>query len=72
MNEDKLIKIDFEVSSGYPAGKKIYYKCTVCGDVIFSLPEHFAECSCQNITVDRAGGRLSVEKKDCLEVYKKR
>lgn len=22
MNEDKLIKIDFEVSSGYPAGKK--------------------------------------------------
>lgn len=72
MNSEKLVKVDFVASEGYPAGKKIYYKCTKCGDYVPSFPQHFAECSCHNIIVDRAGGRLSVELKELIEVYKER
>ncbi len=56
---------------GYPAGKSIYYECQICGEEVESKPLHFAECKCQNITVDNSGGRLSVTHPDKFKIFKK-
>ncbi|WP_299490940.1 hypothetical protein [uncultured Shewanella sp.] len=71
MNKKKKY-IDFEPNQrkGYPAGKSIFYECSICGDVVESRPEHFAECQCQNITVDTAGGRLTITYPEKFKIFK--
>jgi hypothetical protein len=60
------------IKQGYPAGKNIYYECLICGVIVESRPEHFAECKCKNITVDTAGGRLSITDPTKFKIFKGR
>lgn len=55
---------------GYPSGKNVYYECEVCGDVVESKPQNFAECTCQNITVDSSGGRLTVTDPNKFKIFR--
>lgn len=66
----KYIKFEPNRKQGYPAGKNIYYECLICGVIVESRPEHFAECKCQNITVDIAGGRLSITGPTKFKIFK--
>ena len=72
MNTKRRVYIKFEPnqSKGYPSGKKIFYECLICGEVIESMPAHFAECKCQNITVDASGGRLSITDHNKFKIFK--
>lgn len=45
-------QMSFDPAGGYPAGDRIYFECTLCGDVIGSQPLDAAECSCGNLVVD--------------------
>jgi ribosomal protein S27E len=65
----EFVQINF--MDGYPKGKNIYYRCLICEDIIFSSPDHFDTCSCQNITIDTTCGRMSVDEKHKIEVLKK-
>lgn len=71
MTKDKKY-IDFlpNQPQGYPAGKSIYYECEICGEIVESMPPHFAECKCQNIVVDASGGRLSIEDATKIKIFK--
>lgn len=64
--------IDFQPNQlkGYPLGKKVFYECLVCGEEIESKPQYFAECKCQNITVDASGGRLSITDHEKFNIFK--
>lgn len=68
----KYIELEPNQKQGYPIGKNIYYECLICGAIVESRPEHFAECKCQNITVDTAAGRLSVTDPTKFRVFKDR
>jgi hypothetical protein len=66
----KYIEFEPNQKQGYPAGKNIYYECLICGVIVESRPKHFAECKCQNITVDIAGGRLSITDPTKFKIFK--
>lgn len=43
------IYLDFKENKGYPAGRNIYYECTLCNTSINSIPKCFDSCRCENI-----------------------
>ena len=51
----------FDSAKGYPAGKKLYYECLKCGDVIPSMPDDDIHCKCRNIMVDIGFSRLTIQ-----------
>lgn len=57
-------------TKGYPAGKNVFYECTLCSGVVSSLPEHFEKCECGNIEVDSSGGRMSVQDPNRMRIFK--
>lgn len=44
----------------YPAGKRVFYECGVCGDVLPSWPDESVHCRCWNIRIDADAGRLAI------------
>lgn len=58
-----------DYSSGYPAGEKIFYECTSCGDVIPSMPVHAMACKCRNVIVDSDAGRISVRDASAFRIF---
>ena len=53
--------LNFNASSGFPAGSKLYYECKRCGDVVPSQPADSTHCTCGNIMIDVDYGRFSVD-----------
>jgi len=51
----------FDPKVGYPAGKDLSYECTLCGDVVPSLPPESTHCRCRNVRIDMDYGRISVD-----------
>ena len=51
----------FDPKQGYPAGEGLFYECTLCGDVIPSLPPDNTRCRCRNVAIDVDYGRMSVD-----------
>jgi hypothetical protein len=45
----------FDAAKGYPVAKNLYYECSVCGNVIPSMPGKQVSCKCQNVAVDASG-----------------
>lgn len=68
----KYIEFEPNQKQGYRAGKNIYYECLICGVIVESRSEHFAECKCQNITVDTTGGRLSITDPTKFKIFEDR
>ena len=50
-------------SGGWPRGSHIKYQCDKCGCTIPSDPEEYAECACENISIDVDAGRFLVRDK---------
>ena len=63
--------VNFNPAQGFPAGKTIFYECSLCNEVIQSIPVNAASCKCGNITVDSDAGRVSVKDESHLRVFKK-
>ncbi|TWB41122.1 hypothetical protein FBZ90_108146 [Nitrospirillum pindoramense] len=61
--------LPFSPGQGYPAGKKISYECLSCSDTVPSMPAHFAECRCGNITVDSSSGRAYIRRPEEMRIY---
>lgn len=59
-----------DLSKGYPAGKKIFYECTLCGEYVESLPEHYSSCQCGNIVVDADSARVTVRNVEKMVFFK--
>ena len=69
-------EIEFDVTKGWPAGSKLYYKCTKCGSLVPSLPSQAEldlewECSCGNLYVDEDAGRMGADDPSCVKLLKK-
>lgn len=71
MSTKKYIEFEPNQAKGYPAGKNVFYECLICGEFVESKPQYFAECKCQNITVDTSGGRLSITDHEKFKIFKK-
>ena len=59
-----------DLSKGFPAGKKINYECGLCGESVESLPEHFATCKCENISVDADSARVTVNDNQKIKFFR--
>lgn len=51
----------FDPSVGYPAGAFLFYECLRCGDIVPSMPDDSAHCTCRNVMIDVDYGRISVQ-----------
>jgi len=67
----KLIQKGIDDTSNAIRGKNIYYKCTICGDTIYSLVKDNIGCKCGNIFIDYDYFRLSVKDVKNIEILKK-
>ncbi|MFI5385557.1 MAG: hypothetical protein ACHQ50_05485 [Fimbriimonadales bacterium] len=45
----------------YPVGDRLYYRCSLCGELIESIPWVSLGCGCGNLRIDLEAGSL-VEK----------
>lgn len=52
---------DYNPSSGYPAGRELFYECLRCGENIPSLPSDSTHCRCRNIMIDVDYGRIKIQ-----------
>ncbi len=61
----------FDPARGFPSGKDLLYRCTICGAEISSAPAHGEpdECKCGNIYVDVDAGRASVREPSKMEIW---
>ncbi len=64
------IYLQFEIEKGYPAGKNIYYECTICNLFINSMPDIYDECKCGNISIDAVVGRITIEANKKIKIFK--
>lgn len=62
--------IDFDPSRGWPTGPDLSYECTICGDVLPSLPEDGVGCSCRNIFIDVDAGKMAVKNEAKVKLFK--
>ncbi len=67
MTNRKYMK--FDVTKGYPAGRRIRFECCLCGVTLASMPEHSAACKCRNIIVDAESGRVTAKEPNKFLVY---
>lgn len=65
-----LIQIEYDPLSGYPIGSDVYYICSICDQIIPSIPTDNCSCTCENIFVDIDSGRVSVKDSGKIDVYK--
>ena len=64
--------ISYMENKGYPAGKNIYYECTLCNTDINSMPKHFDSCKCGNIEIDATVGRVIIKDKNNFKIFKRK
>jgi len=57
----KIISDKIKDTSEAMKGKDIYYKCTICGDIIPSVPNDNLGCQCGNIFIDVDYVRLAID-----------
>lgn len=71
MNEEKfkIILDKIKDTSNVRKGKDIYYKCTICGDIIPSKPKDNIGCKCGNIFIDIDYHRLSIDNYNNFQIY---
>ncbi len=53
-----LEPMSFDSASGYPPEDRIYFECTLCGEIVGSHPAEATECACGNLRVDADSGTL--------------
>jgi hypothetical protein len=70
MTNKKYEVLPFVEKQGYPVGKKYFYRCLKCGDIVTSTPEFFASCSCENVSIDNTCARITIREKDKFEIIK--
>ena len=73
MTDEKYeIIVDNVTDTGQaPKGKGVYYRCTLCNDVIPSSPKDNIECKCANIVIDIDYFRLHVRDFSYFQVVRK-
>lgn len=42
----------------YPVGDRLYYRCSLCGELIESIPRNSIICGCGNLRIDIFTGSL--------------
>ncbi len=57
----KIITENISDTSQAPKGEDVYYKCTLCGDLIPSLPKDNIGCKCGNVFIDIDYFRLAIK-----------
>ena len=67
----KIISDEIKDTSEAKKGKDIYYKCTLCGDIIPSIPGDNVGCKCGNIFIDIDYFRLAIDDYNHFKVLKK-
>ena len=55
----KLIYIEHDFSTGWPAAEDLFYECQLCGVRLSSIQD--GECTCGNVFVDASGGRAGAD-----------
>ena len=51
----------FDDKVSNPRGVGIYYRCDICGDMLYSYSPHAVACSCRNLVLDVDAGRISAK-----------
>jgi len=69
--EFKIISDKIKDTSEAIKGKDIFYKCTLCGGIISSIPKDNVGCECGNIFIDVDYVRLAVDDYSHFMVIKK-
>jgi hypothetical protein len=59
--EFKIISDKIKDTSEAIKGKDIYYKCTLCGSILPSMPKDNVGCKCGNIFIDIDFVRLAID-----------
>ncbi|MGD2092641.1 MAG: hypothetical protein PVH61_41125 [Candidatus Aminicenantes bacterium] len=67
----KIISDKIKDTSEALKGKDIYYKCTLCEDIIPSIPKDNVGCKCGNIFIDIDYVRLAIDDYSHFLVIKK-
>jgi len=62
--------ITFNPDLGWPSGFDLYYECLRCNDIIKSTPSNNTNCKCGNIFIDVDSGRLSINRKFKIRLFK--
>jgi hypothetical protein len=55
------LQLEIKGTGDAPRGKKIYYRCLKCLDVIPSVPKDNCGCKCGNVFIDKDYIRLAVD-----------
>ena len=65
-----MIRFSPEQSASHPVGYNIVYKCEKCGSILPSIPDtEYIECACNNLSIDKAAGRFSIEDPSQMSYY---
>jgi len=68
----EVIAYDISDTSQAPKGKDVYYKCTLCGDIIPSQPNDNIGCKCGNIFIDIDYFKLAIKDYSKFQAVRKR
>ena len=71
-HEYEVIAENISDTSQAPKGKDVYYKCTLCGDIIPSQPKDNVGCKCGNIFIDIDYFRLAIRDYSMFQAVRKR
>ena len=55
----KLIYIEHDFSTGWPAGADLFYECQICGVRLSSIQD--GQCTCGKLFVDASGARAGAD-----------
>ncbi len=55
----------------YPVGDRLYYRCSICGELIQSTPRVTIVCGCGNIRIDLEGGCLVEKQKGTARLLRR-
>jgi hypothetical protein len=69
MIKAQRIYIEADFLKGFPTRYDWFYECSICGDVLPSLPVDNGGCSCGNIFIDIDSGRLAVREPDKIRLF---
>lgn len=55
--------------SGFPRAEDVFFECLRCGDILPSMPDDDCGCTCRNMVIDVAYGRLAIEDRNQFRAY---